>query len=48
MQVPGGDGVDNGDSIAVSSSGISINIVASLPADLSCKFLLTITAISGP
>ena len=45
MQVPGGD---SGDSIAVSSSGISINIVASLPADLSCKFLLTITAISGP
>ena len=45
MQVPGGD---SGDSIAVSSSGISINIVASLPANLSCKFLLTITATSGP
>ena len=40
--------VAGGDSIAVSSSGININIVASLPADFSCKFLLTITAISGP
>ena len=60
MVVPGeSGGIDSGDSIAVFSSGIVVYQYSwwmglkqtkrlLLPADLSCKFLLKITALSGP